>query len=54
MKVISKNKHDTKREVIIDGKTKHIRLKDGRWWMTLYANCKKCVPVPCSQEEIDD
>jgi len=33
MKIISKNKDDTRREVIIDGKTKHIHKKDGKWWM---------------------
>jgi len=32
MKIISKNKNDTRREVIIDGKTRHIHFRDGKWW----------------------
>ena len=34
MKIISKNKDDTKREVIIDGETKHVHKKNGKWWMS--------------------
>jgi len=34
MKVISRNKDDTKREVVLDGKTKHIHLNSGSWWMS--------------------
>ena len=35
MKIISRNKNDTRREVIIDGKTKHIHKFEGKWWMRI-------------------
>ena len=51
MKIISKNKKDTKREVIIDGKTKHIQFQDGKWWMSKDGTKKNLIPVREAKDE---
>ena len=60
MKIISKNKDDTRREVIIDGETKHIHKKNGKWWMRVPKGWQeirpggvttKLVPVPAKEKK---
>ena len=51
MKIISKNRNDTRREVIINGETKHIRFSNGQWWMSKDGTRGNLVPVKGKKDE---